>query len=665
MAPRVNACLDDQSIGVSMTSFPPRPMRFSAADLNIAFLTDPDSQRLMGLRYGARDLLGIEASLPAIEDRLRHFSLLEVLEVLGRMNAVLRSTTASAVEAQVSLLYALFPERRVRDIMRRLEATMRADAAESPGQGSSLPAIFEPRLMAAMAVLAGATLPPAGEQTGAPLEMIGEALMMLNDLVDTVHSPVDVDPTTPEGRLQWVHYFAVMAFIRGEDSTVEAMVRTAEIFLVHHDELHDDPDYVDLATLFEEATGLTLDAYFLVSVALIGKMFGITAEDAASQRALIPSGFFSGFSAAMRTRFLSLVGHDSATFCRDAARAWPKGELRPLKILPVELSPIVHFGEGHVCLSVQLLERRLTTGIYHVLLNARPGPADRSFRERYQRFIGRAFEKYVERAALRIVEHLVAQRGWHPRDRRGGGPARFFTEEALRAALVPAPAQTPSICDGALLVGQDLFLIECKARFFSLAERTGDAPDSLTKRLREITVRGTRQLNATLALIAAGRFRELGLVPGRIRRVFPVVISLEELPLSAVVRSWVDDELAANGVLPDDMVGSMRVFAPEYLSARDLEWLEAVVEHTGRRPGDLVVQKQSRPFWHGISFISWGRLAKVLPDRGGATMVTYHRRRWEELTDRMRAFFRAQTANIAARDERGDAVSAADAFLAE
>lgn len=627
-----------------MTSFPPRPMRFSAAELRAAFVTDPDSQRLMGLRYGARDLLGIDASLPAIEDRLRHFSLLEVLEVLGRMNAVLRSTTASAVEAQVSLLHALFPARRVWDIRRRLEATMRADAAESPGQSPSLPAIFEPRLIAAMAVLAGATLPPTGVQTGAPLEKIGEALMMLNDLVDTVHSPEDADAATPEGRLQWVHYFAVMAFNLGEDSTVEAMVRTAEIFLDRHHELLNDPDYVDVAALFEEATGLTLDAYFLVSVALIGPMFGITADDSANQKALIPKGFFSGFSAEMRARFLALVGQDSAAFCREAARAWPQGELRPLKLLPVEQSPVVHFGEGHVCLSVQLLERRLTAGIYHVLLNARPGPAHRSFRERYQRFIGRAFEKYVERATLRIVEHLVARGGWHPRDRRGGGPARFFTEGALRAALSPASTPTPSICDGALLVGQDLFLIECKARFFSLAERTGDAPESLTTRLREITVRGTRQLNATLSMIAAGNLRQLGLVAERIRRVFPVVISLEELPLSADVRSWVDDELAASGALPDEMVGSMRVHAPEFFSARDLEWLEAVVEHTSHRPGDLIAEKQSRPFWYGISLLSWGHLAKVLPDQGSATMVTYHRRRWEELTERMRQFFREHSA---------------------
>jgi hypothetical protein len=636
-----------------MTS--PPPARHSADDLRVALVADPDSHALLGIRRGARDLLALEPTLAGIQERLQRYSLFEVLETLGRMNAVLRDTGPRSSNAQVLLLSALFAPEDVRRMLGRLDTIMRQDAAESPGRRPTPPAIFEPRLLAAMAVLAGSTLPPIGAPTGAPRDGLGEALMMLNDLIETVLSPVGADPATPEGRLRWVHYFAVAAFARGHDPMVQAVVRTAEIYLDAHDDLRDDPHYVDLAALFEEATGLTLDAYVFVTVALIGTMLEVTARTAATKSALISKDFFGGFPPEMRARFLALAGQDSATFCQEAAKAWPPGALRPITLLPVEQSPLVRNDEGPVCLSVQLLERRLTAGLYHVLLNARGGDEHRKFRQRYQQFIGRVFERYVERATRRIGGYLAARGGWHPRERRGGGPTRYLTEAEMLVALAGATSATPSVCDGVLVVGQDVLLIESKARFFSLPARTGEAPDELLTRLREITVGGARQLDATLSHIAAGQLRAVGLAPERIRRVFPIVVSLEEPPITPEVRAWIDDEMAAAGVLQRDTVGPMRVYAPEFFAARDLEWIEAVVEHTPHRPGDLIARKHSRPFWYGISLVAWGDLADVLREDGGPVLVTHHQQRREELSRRMRAYFRTHSAADASSGEDLDA----------
>ncbi|WP_353268572.1 hypothetical protein [Gemmatimonas sp.] len=509
-------------------------------------------------------------------------------------------------------------------------------------------------MLAAMAVLAGATLPPTGSPTGAPLEILGEALMMLSDLFDTVLSPEGADHSTSEGRLQWTHYFAVVAFTSGDDDMVHAVVRTAEIFVDSHDALRDDPDYIDLAALFEQATGLSINGYMLVMVSLLVKLFAVNAKNAANESAVIPKAYFSDFSPILRERFLALAGRDSTRFCEAATETWKPGQLRPLSLLPAEQSPVVHFEEGSVCLSVRLLEEKLTSGLYHVLLNARPGDEHKKFRARYQRFIGRVFERYVERAGRRIAAHLAERSGWHPRERFDGVPARFISEQELRNALNSTSGPTPSFCDAALVVGQDIILIECKAQFFSLPSRTGEAPEQFFSRLREIVVDGVRQLNETLKLIVAGRLQSLGLRTERIRRVFPVVVSLEELPICADVRAWIDTELAEACVMPEARIGPAIVFAPEFFCARDLEWLEAVVEHTNERPGNLIARKHSKASWYGVSPATWGHIAKVLPGDRHATLATHHLQRWEKLNDEMRQFFREQTTGRAGGDQNGD-----------
>lgn len=617
-----------------------RPPRYSTVELRSSLLADPDSQTLMGLRRGARDLLGMDASLDAIYARLRRYALSEVLETLGRMDAVLRDAGPRSASTQGVLLNAIFAPERVAAMVPRLHRAMRQDEAESRGRAPNPPVIFEPRLLAAMAVLAGSVLPPDGPPTEAARDGLGEALLMLSDLMEGVLTPVGHDMDTSEGRRRWLHYFAVAAFALGADDTVHAVVRTVEIYLDAHDELREDPHYVDLAALFAEATGLPLDAYLLVAVALIGTLFRITAETAPTKHAFIGDDFFASFPPPLRERFLALVGDDATTFCEAARTAWPVGALRPFALLPVEQSPLVRFEPGAVCLSVRLLERRLTAGIYHVLLNARPGDEHRKFRQHLQQFIGRVFERYVERSMGRMVERLRARPGWHPRERRGHGPAYFVTEAAMLAAVGGATGKTPSVCDGALVVGQDVFLVETKARFFSLRARTGDAPDELFKRLREITVDGTRQLDATVEHLAAGRLRAVGLDDRRVRRIFPMVVSLEDLPITPEVRAWVDDEIASEGYLRRDTVGPASVYLPELLTARDLEWLELVIERTPERPGDLLARKQSRAFWHSISLVSWDSVANVLPDIPGPDHLSHHAARWEALMERVGPYLR-------------------------
>ena len=249
---------------------------------------------MLHVRRGAADLLRLKPSTKAIRERLRHYTLLQVLEALGRIDAVLRSETGDTVEAQVQLLCALFPPDTAKAVLRRVDLAQELDRLRDPEMPQGQPVFFEPAQLAALAVLAGSELPPEGPSTEKSLEPLGEALLMMNDLLGDVLDPSSSDIDTPEGALRWLHYFAVPAFGRGSNPVIHDVVRAVDLYLTPHEGLRDHPDYVDLPALFHEATHLSADAYMLALLAFVGRMYGVSRDNAASASAVVSYGAFGG-----------------------------------------------------------------------------------------------------------------------------------------------------------------------------------------------------------------------------------------------------------------------------------------------------------------------------------------------------------------------------------
>src|SRR5688500_8491363 len=105
------------------------------------------------------------------------------------------------------------------------------------------------------------------------------------------------------------------------------------------------------------------------------------------------------------------------------------------------------------------------------------------------------------------------------------------------------------LCDGLLVMGGTAILIECKASIFSLAARAGYSEREYFDRLEEIVVKGARRLDSTLKLLLTGRFAPLGFELARVREVFPIIVSLQEIFLNFPLRRWIADRLSANGYL--------------------------------------------------------------------------------------------------------------------
>jgi len=240
-------------------------------------------------------------------------------------------------------------------------------------------------------------------------------------------------------------------------------------------------------------------------------------------------------------------------------------------------------------------------------------------------FIGAVFEDQVRRTLERWISLLRQQnRRWHSQ-------ASIVTEREILAALSNAGVKETKVADFLLVLDRDVIAIETKAKFFSVAARTGTDEEGYFKRLDEIVIRGARQLDATIEHVRAGRLASLGLRPGRVRRVLPVVVSFSDLFISPPFREYVDGRLAEEGVLNDSGDGRCHVRPLEVLDCTDMETIEAGLELLGETPVNQILAKQHDPLYSGTSLNSWSAFRKRFAGTNGGRIAGYHTQRYDAL----------------------------------
>lgn len=604
-------------------------------------LLQPESTDLLLVWAGAQRLLNISSSWQEVADRLQHYTLPEVLNAVGRISAVLRNGDDRSFDLQLEICAGLLGGERAKAIARRVWLMRQKEIAEE-GAPPSQYVLFAERSLQTLLQVAAQVLPADESSRGEPLNALGEALLIVNDLLSQeALTPQGIDAATPEGERQWTYFLSVQAAALGAEPAVHRIARAYDLFLTDRPELSGDASYIDLPALFTETTGLSISQYALVFFAFAGVLNGITAENVAHQNAAINLSYFSSLSitTAEIDRFFSVAGQHVAAFLAEMRHAYPNGLLRPGYRLPLERSPLVRFETTAVCLSLPLLEDRLTDGLYHILFNARPGNAGMAFRDRFMRYVGTVFERYVEGSFCRIAQYEHAKRrDAKPRARPS---SRFISGRQLFECLSDQPGPTPSLCDGILVVADAIVLVESKARMLSLAARAGESEEEFFERMEDIVVAGARQLGATLRLLAAGSFRNLDLDPKNIRRAIPAIVSLQRISLNVLFKKWIDSRLAAEGLLQRRIIENIRISELELLDAGDLAFLELAAQSSRFTPVDVLWRKSGDDFGRTQSLSTWAIVRKVPPEVSGNARSHYHGERYHDLAELAKIYLRA------------------------
>jgi hypothetical protein len=490
--------------------------------------------------------------------RLAGYGLGQVLATLGGVSAILNSY--APLEGQHRIITALFdfPDQVGRDFQTWWDR-------RKPEGLTDLPRFFTEAQVLAVTKIALLACPPATRTRAASLQPLGESLLMVSDLLDREDTgDLPVAMGAPADRIPWLRYLVTNGLFSASDNIAHALARTHDLYLTDRPGLRDEPGHIDLPNRFRETTGLDPELAWAIGTSLFAHWRTVDPRSGRPPGPLSVEAFSSLFhlttrEAAAVADFLFIDAAVARAALRD--RGVGPDTLRPYDPLPLAAKPLVRL-EGRVyCPSVRLLRWKLTTGLHHAFLA--PRTTRGSDRDQYLTYAGRVFEDYVETLLRRAFQ----------------AGKRFLGERELRRA-----AAGGKVCDGAILCGDSIVLIEAKATLFPLAVRASGDFDTLRRKVGDIFADSAEQFDGTIGMIEAGAL-DHAIQPARVSRYLPLVVTLDTLPITPFFYQVVEEAVAARGALNHPKAQPLQAAA-----VSELELLEEYISQGGSL-GDILAER--------------------------------------------------------------------------
>ncbi len=445
----------------------------------------------------------------------------------------------------VSLVFA-DPVRLDRDI-----TAWRSRIADSEFGAPPIVKVFHELQVATAAKIALLAVSPADPANGpSSLQAFGEAMLMVNDLID-LHTRSCELPQGIRERAdldRWVSYVVPNRLFHGGGNLHHAIARAHDLYLTDRPRLSGKPGYVNLPDLFERLTGIPPD---LASVAMFGALAKTKTDD---PKVLLTVDTF------LEPLNLS-PDEERAVFALFAARADTLREqlmidglgaddLRVFDPLPLGETPVVvHDGEAY-CPSVAFLHRKMTRGLFHIFLNRFE---DRKASKEFLDYMGPVFEDYIDTLLRRVF----------PKE-----SGRYIGPDFLDS---PALAGSKK-CDGVIVYEGSVVLIEAKATLLPLSVWTAGDVDALSGKIDDIVGDSAEQFAGTIRLIEEGKLKQVGADPSNIEHYLPLVVTLETMPNDFMVYQLVEQRMRQQVVLEDRKAKSV-----QWADVGDAESLETLL----------------------------------------------------------------------------------------
>lgn len=515
---------------------------------------------------GYRNLLQGPSNWEQIEQRLRKYSLGEVLEKLGQISAVLNRFEKKFERSLSDQLYIcrhLFGAQADEIWSRFLASRVEEDPAT---------VMFAEQQLVNAAKAALILLEPGHASVpNRRLNELGEALLMINDLISDQSAPQEIRDESLAEQVKWHQYFVSNRLFHRGGRWFDNMVRSYDLYLTDRAHLKCASDYLDLPRLAESVTGLTPDELWAAIFALVSHWSNanvgqnsipvrLNIRDYLSKYDLEPEKFF-GFAVSPLEQVQQQV-----------RQRYTGAALQPFDALPLAKSPVLQMGDDCYCLSVKLLAEKLTVGLYHLFLR---DEVDSATKDRFLTYLGRVVQDYVDSLLFRVYPPASS---------------RYLSETELRK-LIPEG----KICDGIILYGDSLILLEVKATVYSLGVYAATSWSEYESKTADIFYDSAGQFHETIDAIAAGRLVCAGIDPKRVNSYFPVVVTLEDTGMMQLFYDKISKEIASRGLLQQ---AQTRPF--QNLTLAELDRLEADIAG-GRCLLDLIRDKALSEQWRGES----------------------------------------------------------------
>ncbi len=309
------------------------------------------------------------------------------------------------------------------------------------------------------------------------------------------------------------------------------------------------PNYLDLDADFSRFYGMSYMEWAAAAFAFLTHFRRIT--NAAEMEKLSPVLDVNVFlsSVGEQTILRAWLGHNSVSI--DDAIAFfkrmeegNKSYAGIVALLPFMRRPLLAVASDQVCAPyLPYLENSLGLGIFFALLDGYNEHGERENGKKFTRFFGEFFEDHIV--------NLI--RDAHPT------PALVFGE----MEYVKGSKST----DLVIFEGDAALFIDITSSRFNVAKTlVALDPEAIEKDVEKIVLANAEQLDGSIAAFRDGRLTYPGIDASKIKRIFPIVLSLQALPRAFEFNKRVLDGIAAKGLL----AGCERL---EMLTAEDAQGL--------------------------------------------------------------------------------------------
>lgn|GEM_PF-4887860 len=405
-----------------------------------------------------------------------------------------------------------------------------------------------------------------GQQKVLKFETLGRLLLGVNDLINE----------------EWQTAEAVEASL-GPDPKLERSLIRSQLSVYHEDLAYifaryylllfkipesyrsrNHPNRVPVRRLFHQATGVRALDYHLATFGAFSwfKPIDVTKiQENLNRFSIDTKSFFKNLASPKAARqALSLIQASMTTHSHGFKKAFKSSVSPAYPSVLVRQKPLCLLGRRRlVPLLVGLLQERIATGIYWAVRDhiypSGGTPAQKQASQDFLTYFGSLFEQYVEARLTSIY------------GKPSGSLARWWTpRQYLKKSDQSNP---PTNCDVIIEQPSSLVLLETKAHIVNLKTKAEGSIGSFTRDLNQSVYVAAKQLDKAVSNLRAGKYKS---VPQRHRLIFPMVVTLDPIPMNPLTRLRINKYLADNNLLKQDGVQPLAI-----LSAEELEILEPLL----------------------------------------------------------------------------------------
>jgi len=534
------------------------------------------SLEFMGVTLSYHHVYGSRPDWEDLNRALAPYSLERIVDTTCRISVSLyRAKLPWDSNIQLQICQGIFGQAeatKILDAAKRLDRVMQEDGGRAPLL------VFHEQQTLNMLKAAFMIKGIGDKDSSEDLVELGKAFLIISDL--TEGEPGDLssaEQDNPDYFDRWLSYILANGLFGSGSVWPYALARCHDLYLTDKSDLHHCSSYVDLPAQLKTITGLEPDTLWAVTFALATHWITLTNETVSTgTMALNRGSYFSSnfsFSETETESFYALLETDVSMLKEAVEQRYSADELRPFDFLPFAKCPLVSFDNRVYSTSIPLLMQKLTTGLHHIYLDDSV-PFD--YRQRYLSYMGEVFGDYINRGLCRLFPPIAG---------------RYLNLDDLRSEM------RGKYCDCLISYKDAVVLIETKASLFPLDARAGQDIVPIKERLDDIIIDGAKQIQSTIESLRNGWRDKEKIIPAEIRQYYPIIITLEEIPMNPIIHGEVKRSLEDQGLL-----GESDIHPLQYLSVGDFENTEGALQGGALLRG-LLDEKMSS---HGEVDDSWG-----------------------------------------------------------